>query len=56
MKDTVKEWTTSELSEFLTSYNRVYELNREIAVPYMDLYIYAYAEFGKRQPMMALLL
>lgn len=55
MEEIVREWTTLELLEFLTSYNRMYKTEIDKTNPYQELYIHAFAELNKRYPLMALL-
>ncbi|MDY7043714.1 hypothetical protein RVS70_05795 [Virgibacillus sp. M23] len=51
----VKDWTTLELVEFLTSYNRVLKKDKNKAQQYRYLYIFAHAELSNRQPLIALI-
>ncbi len=51
----VKEWKTSELVEFLNSYNRVFNRNQEQALKFQKLYVIVFAELYKRNPLMAML-
>jgi hypothetical protein len=55
MKELVKEWTTSELIEFLNSYNRVYKETQGEALQYQTLYVIAFAELFSRSQLLAML-
>lgn len=54
MKELMKEWKTSELIEFLNSYNRVFEVHPSEALPFQTLYVFAFAELYSRSPLLAL--
>lgn len=54
MKD-LKDWTTSELIEFLNSYNRVFEVFPSEALPFQSLYVKAFAELFDRSPLLAMI-
>ncbi|WP_179880163.1 hypothetical protein [Bacillus cereus] len=51
----VKDWTTLELVEFLNSYNRVFNTNKQEVLKYQYLYVEAFAELSMRAPLMSLL-
>lgn len=55
MKELIKEWKTSELIEFLNSYNRVFEIHPSEALPFQKLYVFAFAELYERNPLIAML-
>lgn len=50
----IKQWKTSELIEFLNSYNRVFKEDRNKALPYQKLYVKAFNELHNRSPLLAL--
>lgn len=51
----MSEWKTSEILEFLNSYNRVYKDNPEEALKYRIIYVLAFAELHKRSPLLSIL-
>jgi hypothetical protein len=51
----VTNWKTSELLEFLNSYNRTFKTEPEEALKYQSLYVDAFAELLERQPLLAML-
>jgi hypothetical protein len=51
----VKDWKTTELIEFLNSYNRVFKENPNEALKYQRLYVEVFAELSIRMPLMALI-
>lgn len=55
MNNITSDWKTSELIEFLNSYNRVFNENHSKTIQYRDLYVNAFAELQYRQPLMSLL-
>ncbi|HDR7263644.1 TPA: hypothetical protein QCW91_002040 [Bacillus cereus] len=50
-----KEWTTTELMEFLNSYNRVFKTNPQKAMRLKSLYVSAFDELSKRSKLLAML-
>lgn len=50
----IKEWTTTELMEFLTSYNRVLKRNPNEALKFQSLYVLAFAELHDRSELLAM--
>lgn len=51
----IKEWKTSELIEFLNSYNRVFKEDSNRALRFQTLYVEVFEELCKRNPLMAML-
>ncbi len=49
-----KEWSTLELMEFLNSYNRVYKQNKDKALKFQKLYVFAFAELHNRSQLLAM--
>ena len=50
-----KEWTTTEIMEFLNSYNRVFKTNPQKAMRFQPLYVSAFDELSKRSKLLAML-
>lgn len=55
MENITKDWTTTEIIEFLNSYNRVFKHNTNESSKYVTIYVHAFEELMKRNPIMALL-
>ncbi|WP_168898362.1 hypothetical protein [Bacillus sp. ISTL8] len=55
MKEMIKEWGTSEIVDFLNSYNRVLEVHKEVSEPWKAWYAVAKQELDNRSPLMAML-
>jgi hypothetical protein len=55
MRDILEQWETSELVEFLNSYNRVFETHPSEAIPFQTLYVYAFDELFNRSPLLAMI-
>ena len=50
----IKDWKTSELVEFLCSYNRLYKDDKELQLKYRDLYVAVRFELNRRSPLIAM--
>ncbi|HHB2481353.1 TPA: hypothetical protein ACORDH_002804 [Bacillus cereus] len=55
MKEMVEQWETSEIVDFLNSYNRVLEVHKEVSEPWKTWYAVAKQELDNRSPLMAML-
>lgn len=51
----LKDWKTSELVDFLNSYNRVHSTCPSDALPYRNLYVKVFTELNSRSPLLALI-
>ncbi|MFC9727543.1 hypothetical protein [Bacillus cereus] len=55
MKEMIKQWETSEIVDFLNSYNRVLKVHKEVSKPWKVWYTVAKQELDNRNPLMAIL-
>ncbi|WP_180226288.1 hypothetical protein [Bacillus cereus] len=55
MKEMIKHWETSEIVDFLNSYNRVLKVHKEVSEPWKVWYTVAKRELDNRNPLMAIL-
>ncbi|HDR7066901.1 TPA: hypothetical protein QCW42_004007 [Bacillus cereus] len=55
MKEMIKQWETSEIVDFLNSYNRVLEVHKEVSEPWKAWYEVAKQELDSRSSLMAML-